>query len=148
MKADNKQSLKTQCFLKLFLIERLQNNQIKMGLSSLFHFFFKQKQSNMVSSSTIMPLLRTNTRNVWHKKQKKQKKRLVRKCWNWKSMEISLFIFLSTKPPCGNTMVVCYLEFLQRGCVLLRDDNTQDWEEPAGPRPQELHSAGNARSKA
>lgn len=148
MKADNKQSLKTRCFLKLFLIERLQNNQIKMGLSSLFHFFLKQKQSNMVSSSTIMPLLRTNTRNVWHKKQKKQKKRLVRKCWNWKSMEISLFIFLSTKPPCGNTMVVCYLEFLQRGCVLLRDDNTQDWEEPAGPRPQELHSAGNARSKA
>lgn len=78
MKADNKQSLKTRCFLKLFLIERLQNNQIKMGLSSLFHFFFKQKQSNMVSSSTIMPLLRTNTRNVWHKKQKKQKKRLVK----------------------------------------------------------------------
>lgn len=43
-----------------------------MGLSSLFHFFLKQKQSNMVSSSTIMPLLRTNTRNVWHKKQKKR----------------------------------------------------------------------------
>lgn len=148
MKADNKQSLKTRCFFQIIFNWKATKQPDKNGSQQLVSLFFKQKQSNMVSSSTIMPLLRTNTRNVWHKKQKKQKKRLVRKCWNWKSMEISLFIFLSTKPPCGNTMVVCYLEFLQRGCVLLRDDNTQDWEEPAGPRPQELHSAGKARSKA
>ena len=48
----------------------------------------------------------------------------------------------------NKTGILSVKEFLQRGCLLLGDDNAQDWEEPAGSRPQELHSAGNACSKA
>lgn len=54
---------------------------------------------------------------------------------NWGSCAVMTRLILSTA------------EFLQWGRVLLRDDNAQDWEEPAGPRPQEFHSAGNACSK-
>lgn len=56
----------------------------------------------------------------------------------WQSEQSWNFHWLIDLPPS---------EFLQWSRLLLWDDDTQDWAEPAGPRPQGLHSAGNACSK-
>lgn len=58
-----------------------------------------------------------------------------------------VLLFKSKQDSVITWQILSITEFLQWGGVVLRDDNAQDWEEPAGPRPQELHSAGNTCSK-
>lgn len=48
----------------------------------------------------------------------------------------------------SSSVCVALAEFLQRGRLLLRDDDAEDGEEPAGPRLQELHGAGETSSEA